>query len=361
MQIDFHHAATYTIARCAGFPREQAEVIAYAAQYVDDATNSGLIAFEQGAMYERTASAHKTLDYNNFDELANHKVWLPFHFLPGNAGLPVGKIPDGKFIERLICRPGDVSYVAAEMVRSAIAEREQAYGLHRFGITMHVYADTWAHQGFAGVTHKCNQATDFSFEHSHEVDSSWKSWIEGVKAKFVSVASPPLGHGEAASAPDQPYLVWSYTNGRGERIERNNPRDYRTAAEYMCRAMRRYLAGDPWAKLAGLDPRDAEVIGEIIDVESDDAEVRYDAWATAIGAGRFSFGSEALPTYIPKGEDSWKYHALGTVEELDSGDERYIYDPSFLASDWKRFHDGLSRHRFAMLHELLPRYGICAA
>jgi hypothetical protein len=361
MQTDFHHAATYTIARCAGFPREQAEVIAYAAQYVDDATNAGLIEFEEGALYERTASAHKMLDYKNFDELANHKVWLPFHFLPGNASLPPGEIPAGKFIERLICRPGNVSHVAEEMVRLAIAERRQAYGLHRFGVTMHVYADTWAHQGFAGVLHKINRASEFSFEHAHEVANGWKAWMERIKARFVATASPPLGHGEAASAPDQPYLVWSYTNGRGERIERNNPRDFRTAAEYMCRKMRGYLAGDYKTQHAGLAMADAKVIGEIIDLESDDAEVRYQAWVTAVEAGRFSFGKEVFPTYIAKGEGSWKYHALGTTKEHDSGEERYRYDPSFLTSDWKRFHDGLSRHRFAMLHEVLPRYGICAA
>jgi len=37
MQIDFHHAVTYVVARCAGFPHDDAAVIAYAAQDVDDA------------------------------------------------------------------------------------------------------------------------------------------------------------------------------------------------------------------------------------------------------------------------------------------------------------------------------------
>jgi nucleoside 2-deoxyribosyltransferase len=73
MQIDFHHAVTYVVARLAGFGHREAEVVAYCAQYVDDATNTGEIIFENGAMYSRICSAHKMLDYRNFDELASRR------------------------------------------------------------------------------------------------------------------------------------------------------------------------------------------------------------------------------------------------------------------------------------------------
>ncbi len=121
MQIDFHHAVTYTVARLATFGHREAETIAYCAQYVDDATNSGTIKFENNAMYARISSAHKTLDYRNFDELANHFVWIPFHFLPGNGGVKAGENPDGTFVEKIICRPN--SYVAKDMIRVCIEER----------------------------------------------------------------------------------------------------------------------------------------------------------------------------------------------------------------------------------------------
>jgi len=51
MQIDFHHAVTYVVARLAGFGHREAEVVAYCAQYVDDARNTGEIIFDSGAMY----------------------------------------------------------------------------------------------------------------------------------------------------------------------------------------------------------------------------------------------------------------------------------------------------------------------
>src|SRR5579871_1281898 len=103
MQIDFHHTVTYVLARLAGFPAPEAATIAWASQFVDDAVDSATVRFDNGAMYARTSSAHKMLDYRNFEALADHLVWLPFHFLPGNGGLPAGQHPPGTFVDKLIC------------------------------------------------------------------------------------------------------------------------------------------------------------------------------------------------------------------------------------------------------------------
>ena len=128
MQIDFHHAVTYVLARLADFSRQEAEIVAYSAQYVDDATESGVIEFDNGALYYHEGSAHKMLDYRDFRELGTRNVWMPFHFLPGNSGLGAGKNPGGSFINKLICRPN--SPVAQDMVRSCIDKRNKPYGLH---------------------------------------------------------------------------------------------------------------------------------------------------------------------------------------------------------------------------------------
>lgn len=103
MQIDGHHTLTYAIARYAGIEHADAEKVAYSAQYVDEATNDKPIHFDNGAMYDRIVSAHKTLGYRNTQELENHKVWIPFHFLPGKQGFPSNVKPDGRFIHRLVC------------------------------------------------------------------------------------------------------------------------------------------------------------------------------------------------------------------------------------------------------------------
>ncbi|WP_238533013.1 DUF6765 family protein [Vibrio anguillarum] len=67
------------------------------------------------------------------------------------------------------------------------------------GIAMHVYADTFSHQGFAGVIHDYNKVDN--------LESSSSSLLQRIKDDLfsggVSVSSP-LGHGAALSFPDRP-------------------------------------------------------------------------------------------------------------------------------------------------------------
>lgn len=158
------------------------------------------------------------------------------------------------------------------------------------------------------------------------------------------------------SNPDKPYLVWSYTNGRGEVIERDNPTDFVAAAEAMCVAMQRFRVGAEAAKVPGMSREDRGVFAELIRGTRDpDGEVRHRVWQGAIADGAFSFGP-ASPSYVAKGVGSWKHAALGTTAEHD-GDEEFPYTPEFMRSDWKLFHDALQEHRYVVLHHILPRYG----
>lgn len=354
MQIDFHHATTYVVARDAGFSHEDADIIAYAAQYVDDATSSGTISFDNHAVYNRISSAHKMLDPRNTEELANHHVWMAFHFLPGNGGLAAGADPDGTFINKIICTPN--SPVAQEMVRDAILEKNRPYALHRLGVTMHVYADTWAHQGFAGVMHPVNEV-----EHARETSHSgiFDTPLSGILNSILDDAIPPLGHGRALTFPDAPFLQWEYQNGRGELVRRNNPADFIAAAEHMCIAMRRYLLGDPTAQVDGLTAATRQQIqGMFTGTLLKEGEDRHKQWLRAIRNGQFSVcGSVDIDDYLPRGNDSWKAAALGTSFDLPL----YRYRKEFLSSHWKHFHDAIQAHRFNVVYNILPKYGICAA
>ena len=354
MQIDFHHAVTYIIARLSGFSHTRANKIAYSAQYVDDATNSGVIKFNNGAMYNRISSAHKLFDYRNSKSLKNRQVWLPFHFLPGNGGLSTDLTPRGRFHKRLVCMPD--SPVAKEMLRICIDDKNKPYGLHRLGITMHVYADTWAHQGFAGINHKINEAGKINSQDA-KADTSL---IDKLANYFLSEAFP-LGHGAVLSYPDRPYLVWSYKNGMGKIVPRNNPKDFLDAANKMCMAMQRWLKGDPNALVDGLPETDKKKIGMLLkNIKGADGDKRHEKWIKKIEDGHFSFGPAKL-TYIPKGKGSWKHKALGTKDWSDDpDDEPFIYKDFFLRSDWKMFHDALQAHRFDVIHDILPVCGISA-
>lgn len=353
MQIDFHHATTYVAARLAGFDQPDAEVVAYAAQYVDDATDSGTVYFENKALYHRISSAHKMVDKRNVKALANHLVWLPFHFLPGNNDMEAGQIYKGQFINKIICRPN--SLIAEEMVRQAISEKHKPYGLHRLGVTMHVYADTWAHQGFAGVLHRINEV-----ENAKETGDSGvfkKGLVHIIIRDFIDDTIPPLGHGRATIFPDMPFLQWKYKNYKGKPIERDNTDLFCEAANCMCMAMQRYIAGDPDASVPGIKKKDmAEIRNLFTSCLSEEGSERHATWRAAIKDGIFSFGSERV-TYAGKGKGSWKEKALGT----NFDQEVTTYNKDFMKSDWKLFHDAVQAHRFYVIHDLLPKYEICAA
>lgn len=353
MQIDFHHAVTYVAARLAGIDKGDAEILAYAAQYVDDATSEGTVHFSNNAMYHRVASAHGMTDPSNLKRsIKNHMVWLPFHFLPGNDGLAHDQDVEGGFINKIVCKTN--SLVAQEMVTRAIEEKDKPYGLHRFGVTMHVYADTWAHYDFAGVIHDINEVED-----AEEVGDT-KVFSKGLGnwwRDFLDDTIPPLGHGRANVFPDMPFLKWKYENYQKQTIVHDNLETFCDAANHLCMAMERYKAGDPNYSANGIGAEDKEKIKNLFkNTLEKDGEKRHEVWLKKIEQGHFSFGAEKL-SYAGKGKNSWKKQALGS----NFDDTVHAYSPDFLDSNWKLFHDGVLAHRFYVLHELLPKYGICAA
>ena len=348
MQIDFHHAVTYVAARIAGFPHDDADIIAYAAQYVDDATCDGIIKFDNKAIYKRISSSHKTIDLENLDPVEDLVVWMPFHFLPGNGGANPGDDPEGTFIHKLVALPD--SPVAQEMVQAAIRDREKPYSLHRLGITMHVYADTWAHQGFAGVLHEINEVDDFE-----EIGDSrvFAGGLKGFINHIVEKAAPPLGHGKANVFPDMPFLSWRYKNGQGKVVERNNTDIFCEAANGICKAMQRYRGQNE----TGIGVQNMTSLRDLfLSLKLEDGSKRHNEWIKAIAAGRFNFGPATI-SYADEGRDSWKAQALGGTRDLP----KFPYKDSFLTSNWKLFHDALQLHRITISHDILPIYGICAA
>lgn len=363
MEIDFHHTTTYVIARAAGFKHSEAETIAYSSQYVDDATNRGTITFDNEALYTHTSSAHKTLDNRNFKKKSNHHVWLPFHFLPGNGNKKAGENPTGKFIEKIICRPN--SYIAKDMITACIEKKKLPYSLHLLGITMHVYADTWSHQGFAGIAHRVNRvkALDEKIK-TKNIFKRFKNYLLVIVynglSKIINYALP-LGHGSALNYPDLPFLKWEYYDHQKRKIKRNNTKLFIEAANEMCKAMQRYKAGKANAKATGLSKQYKEKIENLLkSITDEEPDERHKKWLKKIKDGYFSFSPEKLH-YTAKGKKSWKHKALGTMKVKDSKKDVFKYSNSFLSSDWKLFHDALLCHQFEVIHNILPKYGICAA
>jgi hypothetical protein len=352
MQIDFHHAVAYVVARLAGFGHSDSCTIAYASQYVDNATNKGTIHFDNGSTYVRIASAHDVFDIdNNCKNDEDFAVWVPFHFLPGNNGLGTGEIDESGYqIRRLICTPD--SPLANDMWAACRSTIGAPNSLHRLGITAHVYMDTFAHQLFAGIRHDVNLV--FDLEHIEPTCAELLEQLKGLVADALK-----LGHGAALTDPDLPFLKWQYENSYKQHCVRDNPALFGLATTRLF-AQFQYYRGK--ASVEAIPAQDMKLIDDVIRHNtSNDANERHKQWIELVKRGSFSFGSlndqeVSELGYAATGPGSWKYQAIGKTE--DTLDDIFPYDPKFESSNWKRFHDALKDHQREILEVVLPKYGL---
>ena len=352
MQIDFHHTVTYVVARLANFSHDDARIISYAAQYVDNCTISGTVEFDNGHSYDRIASAHEIFDLIHHLDVNNDcRVWVPFHFLPGNVGAKAGEALNESPMKRLVCTPD--SPVATDMWNACGSAKGQPNALHRLGITCHVYEDTFAHSDFAGVLDNINDVSDVS--HGTE---AFAEFVENVKSKCLQII--PLGHGAVFAFPDLPFLHWSFRDSEDTPRMRNNPERFLLASEQLFHHLLFYR-GDTDRQMIAHD-RDA-LMNAFNAFTEENGEDRHSRWLKLIREGGFSFGgldqtqADSL-LYAARGPRSWKYEALGPDSDKDDGRMHFHYMPEFEQSNWYRFHEALKSHRSEVLNNLLPKYRI---
>ena len=372
MQIDMHYYGAYAMARAAGLEQETARVVATSAQFVDDNAARSQVSFRDGSRIDTEATAHHPVDLSNRDERDQRRVWVPFHFIPGNIG--------ESYTERLKCRMD--SAVVREMRDHHLAYADRAFAPHLLGIAAHVYADTFSHYGFSGVSSRGNRVVNDSFRFHEEVEGAddataklspemrdyvtrkaasffGKRGAHGglllnVKTWLAEEASGALGHGSVATLPDRPYLVWSFDYERpdavaGMRSARNNPVTFLAGCRALHAMFRRFAGLRPGADTGG--GRDFEAIAprvrEILLTQGDKA-ARITAWREAARSGAlFGEAGEAIPEY--EGE-SWNEQ----WESLDGGDD---YRAAMETHIW-RFYQAAALHRAYVLRDLLPGHGL---
>jgi len=352
MNIDFHYGVVFMVTRLAGLDRAAAQTVAHACQYVDDATTDGLLYFSGGETFERFASAHEMVDYTNADNDRNRTVWAPFHFLPGGLGTT--------FQARAICRRD--SPIARQAVQRAIGAGREDNGLHRLGVTLHVYIDTWAHQGFAGIVSADNVVAELTSD-----DIEPDGWLDSLKGKiehWFDVGSTvvlskllPLGHGAALHYPDLPWARWHYINGHGERVDRDNPADFLAAADMAARAVRGFITGnEDYVALPGLHADQQAALLQLIHENRDVNPLHRLAFLSqALSADRMPGLAEDIPAYIAKGPGSWKATATG-IDARDDGDARPDWSQAFESSNYRKFHDAVKEHRYDVTQKILPAH-----
>jgi hypothetical protein len=351
MNIDFHYCCIKTLAFKAGFAADEAEVIAYASQYTDDATEHKKIRVTggpawaapqyDGAVIDPVCTAHggsgrftTLLKWARFytKTAVQQKVLMPFHFVPPEAhgkGLRFDYVVQakGRIAEKLV--QGACRYIG-----QGNSQDRRLYGLVKLGIALHSYADTFSHQGFSG-RHSSDE-NDITGIRIRGSGQQWKA--AGLPEWFVYHVAPDIGHSEAGSLPDDGHAVWSfrYANKAGPEGIRDNPQVFLDAArrifEILCDAAGKGQASH-WDGMS-------TDIGKCI-------VGGRDAWSKAF-KGQLSFEYDPL---------SWRQAALtgSSVRWDDFNSEREFRKLSFTyAGDpkWFLFHRAAADQRCFVMARL---------
>lgn len=368
MQLDMHYFGTYAMARAAGLSRDSSRVIATSAQFVDDNVDKDAVVLKDGARIDVEATAHHAVDKNNIDAEDQRKIWVPFHFIPGNQGQD--------YTERLVCQMD--SDIARELVQRSISMGDVPYALELMGTTAHVYADTFSHYGFSGVSSRRNMVVNDSIEHDAldpELEQHIKEQAEKFTSKYgkeargimnirhnavkgqgvmATIASwfaetlvGGLGHGAVMTYPDRPYLKWSfeYEYPVRQRVQRDNPATFSQACQALHGMFRQFA--DRFPKYRGDDGKEFSAIADRVDGiirTQAPCQGRIDAWQKAAAAGElFLKGGEMIDAYDADGQHSQR---KGLV----------VLDDSRLVARFSifRFYQAAASHRNYVLRELLP-------
>ena len=230
MQIDMHFYGVYCLARSAGINADTAHIIAMASQFVNDANliNSVLIDNNRCIRPLRTSFKKCPPHYSEED---SWRVWIPFHFLPGNEPA------DGIFNERIICRKN--SLMAQKLVLFSLKDEHGDLWPYLIGITAHAYADTFSHYDFSGLSHQHNRIIPDSIQLDKNHQNLITEYMASRSKNFMNQYLPdnnqqPVGHAQVAAYPDRPFLKWKYEKDvkkSGKVYRRDNTADYMEACE----------------------------------------------------------------------------------------------------------------------------------
>lgn len=350
MQRDMHFYAVYALARAAGVKDTVAHTIACASQFVDDATDDDVVSIQDKTVLA-TMTSHKSLDFKNAIPGDQWRVWVPFHFLPGNDP------KDGSFYQRMTCRKN--SEPAQKMKDFALDPKNKEYWPHLIGITAHVYADTFSHFGFTGYACDGNKVKEYTIRITGEGGKNILRFI-GKLAKSAGTAAAgliaeqiPVGHGAVGIFPDHPSISWTFEYEGGSHDAADTNRDNHSNFIEGCKCLyeffKAYLKGQPQDKESGNSKTWETIVPVVSSIIQGGSSVslaeREHRWKNAILAGTFCSVTQqdAQVNYI---ENSWDLENCSKLDNAETVDHaRAFIRAAFL-------------HRDYVLHELLPELGL---
>lgn len=312
MQLDYHYYVVFHLSELAGFSASEAETIAYASQYVDDATESEPIEPFPNQLFDTVRTAHYNLGAFNWD--IQKKIYIPFHFLPKQIRW------NDPYRFTYVTSQASMEDLATKLVDLALMEPLPQFRLIRLGIALHAVADTFSHCGFSG---RHNEENDVGKVWLSNKDGSWDLQI---LKPIADIFFPQIGHVEAFDYPDLPYLTWRYNNHQKKPIVRNNSELCLQGASLIYKHLRKCKEPDVTESDLKTDyPGEYQKIEKLF-LSSGSQEARCNRWLKYTGApsyDKYKWRSDAL-----HGDVEWddmsqgrrKYHvtALRGVDDFDT-------------------------------------------
>lgn len=315
MQVDMHYYGTYAIARAAGINQEAALRIAQAAQFVDDYTEEDDHETSDGALISYWPTGHNLTANENFDPLKlekadPHRVWVPFHFLPGGVGRT--------YKERMMCVKDSATAQAA--MEAVLRRTGESCILELVGILAHIYADTFSHYGFAGL--RCDEnivePDDIKLDvKDKEIEKYlWrkaKGFFDIFTGSAAAALTRGLGHASVADFPDRPYLRWSFRYENGLESNRDNQLTFMEYSEKLFKFFLKLKAAAPQYAEDNMERNFEGLRSEIAAILAYEAKThdRCSRWQDAAKSDRLSFSGE-----IPEYEEHTILEEIQSVKEL---------------------------------------------
>lgn len=243
MNISYHYYTIKVLAVRAGFREEEAQVIAYYSQMVDDFVLSHQIIVGETppAFFIENGLARKLADDSwgflpcptgiNVIKSVSHgyqrHTLAPFHFIPPFELGGLESKPDFSRLDyRCVCAAEESDLLIHEIVGDAardVGEEKSVKNLMRLGMALHTYADTYAHCHFSGFHGYENEA---SISKAYNKMTGAEA-VPGIERTLLREL-PSIGHANVGTVPDicsydiAYKIKTSESGGLEETVERDN-------------------------------------------------------------------------------------------------------------------------------------------
>ena len=256
------------------------------------------------------------------------RIYPIFHFIPGDPRAPTAWRKDGG-MHWLNTTPNSKN--ANMLMDAALASKTK--DLHRIGIAVHGYVDSWAHQNFVGYHSAFNA-------------------MSGPLGTFA----PNIGHADAGHNPDEPALVWQDLRLKDERVD--NKTRFLEAAECLLQKLLRFA--DPSVSQKAVKNegeklrKDLDTAIGARDRKNERREERI-ARYKELGSKR-DYGGRDLPEYD---EDKWFDEAVNedarglrdrsdfSLTRWDPLTDKYTWKDArnYTKTNWYRFQEAVKQHQ----------------